>query len=109
MDHDSLTLNRKPACQGRSPVRCAQANHRMECAKMANASLLARLDRIVQAACEPVPDLQLLILAESVNRDHGIGFPFFSEMTWKESKTSSAPERVTESPLENSGVSREAP
>lgn len=76
---------------------------------MANASLLARLDRIVRAACEPVPDLQLRILAESVNRDHGIGFPVFSEMTWKERKISSAPERVSESPLENSEVPREVP
>ena len=45
----------------------------------ADISLVARLDRIVQLACEPLPYLQLRTLVESVNRDHGIPFPLFAE------------------------------
>ncbi len=42
-------------------------------------SLLARLDRIVRAACEIPPPEVLRPLVESVNRDHGIPFPLFAE------------------------------
>ena len=70
----------------------------MECVEMqaTEISLVVRLGRIVQAACEPLPDLELRTLAESVNRDRGIPFPLFAEWGPIDGKTPLSPSSLFE-------------